>query len=60
MVAYQFYWHDETGKYHPIGVLPERRSDPIRITHESVINWIESVIGDTLDTNSLYFVQIEV
>ena len=60
MVAYQFYWHDETGKYHLIGVLPERRSDPIRITRESVLNWAEIVIGDTLDTNSLYFVQIEV
>ena len=60
MVAYQFYWHDEAGKYHLIGVLPERRGDPVRITRESVMNWAKDVIGDTLDTNSLYFIQIEV
>lgn len=60
MVAYQFYWHDGAGKYHLIGVLPERRSDPIRITRESVMNWAKGVIGDALDANSLYFIQIEV
>ena len=60
MIAYQFYWHDEAGIYHLIGVLPERRSDPIRITRDSVMNWARGVIGETLDTNSLYFIQIEV
>jgi len=32
----------------------------MRITRESVMNWAKDVIGDTLDTNSLYFIQIEV
>ena len=60
MVAYQFHCHDGAGEYHLIGVLPERRGDPVRITRDSVVNWAKDVIGDTLDTNSLYFIQIEV
>jgi len=59
MTAYEFYLCDETGKFHLIGVLPERRSNLTRITQESVMNWGKSVVGNTLDGNSLYFVQVE-
>jgi hypothetical protein len=60
MVAYEFHWHDETEGSHRIGVLPERRTDPKRITKESVINWVKSVVGDDLEADKLSFTQVEI
>jgi len=59
MVAYQFYWRDETERIHFIGILPERREKPERITSESILNWGWKVIGDRSDLNEIYFVQVE-
>ena len=59
MVAYEFYWRDGTGKEHFIGILPERRKNPERISQESVLNWGWKVIGDRSDVNDIYFVQLE-
>ena len=39
MVAYELYWLNPTGEYQIIGVLPERRKNPMRITKDSVMNW---------------------
>ena len=58
-VAYEFYCHDETGKEHLIGILPERRKNPERITGESILNWASKVIGSHSDVINIYFVQIE-
>ena len=60
MVAYEFYWHDNEGESHFIGILPERRKDPERITRESVLNWGRMAIGGEGDPNRIYVVQIEV
>jgi hypothetical protein len=59
MVVYKLYKHDQAEKPHLIGILPERRKDPERITEESVLNWGKEVIGENSDTNNLYFVQME-
>jgi len=59
MTAYEFYWRDEIGKEHLVGILPERRKNPIRITKESILNWVSMFIGNNLDTNNVYFVQVE-
>ena len=59
MVAYEFYWRDETGKEHFIGILPERRRKPERITKDSVLNWGWKIIGHDSDVNDIYFVQVE-
>ncbi len=59
MVAYEFYWRDEKGKEHFIGILPERRKNPERITKESILNWGWKVIGDNPDVNNIYFVQVQ-
>jgi len=59
MVAYEFYWGDETGEEHFIGILPERRKNPERITKDSILNWGWTVIGDNPDVNNIYFVQVE-
>ena len=39
MVAYEFYWLDPKGGFQIIGVLPERRKNPERITQQSIMNW---------------------
>ncbi len=59
MVAYEFYWRDETGNEHLIGILPERRKDPKRISRESILGWGREAIGYDSDVNDLYFVQVE-
>jgi hypothetical protein len=59
MTAYEFYWCDGTGKFHLIGLLPERRGNLTRITSDSIMNLGRSVVGDTLDANGFYFIQVE-
>jgi len=59
MTAYEFYWCDGTGKFHLIGLVPERRNNLIRITQESVMNCGRSITNSALDKNSLYFIQVE-
>jgi hypothetical protein len=59
MVAYEFYWRDQEGKEHFIGILPERRKNPERITNKSIINWGWQVIGENSDVKNIYFVQVE-
>jgi len=60
MVVYEFYSRYEKGD-ELIGILPERRKDPIRITPESIMNW-GRILGDIagIDPNSIYFIQVEV
>ena len=59
MVAYEFYWRDEIGKEHLVGILPERRKNSMRITKESILKWVSMVIGNNLESNKIYFVQVE-
>lgn len=60
MVAYEFYVKDSIEKFHLLGILPERRKDPLRITYESIMNWEKLIVGDSVDFNNIYFIQIEV
>jgi hypothetical protein len=60
MLAYEFYWFDETERVHFIGILPERRKKPERITQESILNWGWKVIGDNSDVKDIYFVKVDV
>ncbi len=60
MTAYEFYYCDEKGKEHFIGILPERRKNPERITKDSVLNWGRMVIGDNPDVENIYFVTVDV
>ena len=59
MLAYEFYWLDETKKTHLIGILPERRKKPERITKESILNWGKMFIGDNSEIKDIYFVKVE-
>ena len=62
MVAYEFYKSDETDDLQLIGILPERRKDPLRITQESVMKWGKRILAfvDDVDVKNIYFVQIEI
>ena len=43
-----------------LGILPERRRVPERITRESIMNWGRMILGDTLDLSNLSFVQVTI
>jgi hypothetical protein len=49
MVAYEFYWRDEIGRDHFIGLIPERRKKTERITPESISKWVRTFLDDIAD-----------
>lgn len=60
MLSYEFYWKDEGGDVHLIGILPERRRDKDRITNDSIMNWVKKVIGNGNIKNNIYFDQVTI
>lgn len=60
MEAYEFYWLDPNGGYQIIGVLPERRKNPARITQQSIMNWGEKIFGKDLDAKDIFFIQVTI
>ena len=58
MVAYEFYWCNPVKGYELLGVLPERRKNPERITQKSVMGWVKKVFGNKLSTKDIYFIQV--
>jgi hypothetical protein len=63
VIAYEFYrrvpnWEDEDRL---IGILPERRKNPGRITHQSIMNWAKLLVPEKdVIENRVYFNQIDV
>jgi len=60
MVAYEFYCRDENEGFHLIGILPERRKNPKRVTGKSIMNWVKIFLGDYVGIKNIYFVQVEI
>jgi hypothetical protein len=60
MVGYEFYWRDPIKGYQLIGVLPERRKNPKRITKESVLNWGKKYFGNKLNFSDMFFIEVEI
>jgi len=60
MIAYEFYLRDPIKGNELVGVLPERRKDPERITQKSVMNWAENVFGNGLSNKDIYFIQVTI
>ena len=58
MIAYEFYWRDPIKGYQRIGVQPERRKNPTRITQESIFNLARELIGDNADAKDIFFIRI--
>jgi hypothetical protein len=53
MVAYALYWLDETDRTHFIGLLPERRKNPERVTHTSISDFVRTILGNRPDVNHI-------
>jgi hypothetical protein len=60
MVAYEFYWLEPTGGYQIMGVLPERRKNPERVTRKSIMKWGKKIFGKDLDTKDIFFIQVTI
>ena len=60
MVSYKFYWRDPVIGYQLIGMLPERRRNPNRITEESVLNWGKTNFGNNLNPEDMFFLDVEI
>ncbi len=58
MIGYEVYWRDPIKGYQLIGVLPERRSDPKRVTKESVMNWGKIYFAKNLKENYMFLFQV--
>jgi len=58
MIAYAFYWLEEIDKIHFIGLLPERRKNPERITQESISHFVRTILGNKADIDDLFFIEI--
>ena len=58
MKGYELYWRDPIKGYQLIGVLPERRSNPKRITKESVTNWGKIYFSRNLKEDYMFFFQV--
>jgi hypothetical protein len=52
MIAYEIHWR-YMGKDHLIGVLPERRRKPERITLGSIFAWTRTFLHDKSDSISI-------
>jgi len=60
MVAYEFYRRNEIKGNELVGILPERRKDPKRITEESIRNWGKMILGEYVDENDIFFVKVTI
>ena len=58
MVTYEVYSYDKMKGYELIGILPERRKDPKRITEESVLKWGRMLLGGGKEGNNIIFKQM--
>ena len=55
MLPYELYTFNKTIGYELIGVLPERRKNPARITMNSVVNWVKTLSCDNVDSKNIFF-----
>ena len=60
MVAYEFYVRDQEKGDQLIGILPERRKKTERITQESIMNWVNLMVGKAIDSGTVFFIQVSV
>ena len=59
MVVYEFYRRVPGREDRLIGVLPERRKDNERITHQTIMNWAKLLVPEQIFGDKVYFVRVE-
>lgn len=60
MVAYEFYVSDSKGNKTLLGILPEKRRNPKRITQKSILRWGKMCLYDTSDRRSLFYERVAI
>jgi hypothetical protein len=60
MLVYELYIFNKTKGYELIGVLPERRKNPARITNDSVTNWGKMLLDDHVDSKNIFFKPVRI
>ena len=60
VVYYELHVYDQAKGYELVGILPERRRDPKRITKESILKWGRMVLGDGAGRKRVIFKQITI
>ncbi len=58
MKAYEVYAVDKNKNQEFLGLLPERRKNPERITQESVIKWGKMLLGTEANRKGLFIKKI--
>jgi hypothetical protein len=57
MIVYKFYLRNAIKGDILVGVLPERRKNPKRITDESIINWGRKYFGMNAKDEDIFFIK---
>jgi hypothetical protein len=60
MLAYELYIFNKKKGYEFIGVLPERRKSPLRITKASITNLGKTILGDNVDSKNMFFKRVAI
>jgi hypothetical protein len=60
IIAYEFYFHNALNGYQFVGILPERRKDPRRITKRSIKKLGRKITGRTTDSEEVFFTQVTI
>jgi len=60
MIAYEFYIRDPKKGDRLIGILPERRKDSSRITEESIMHWVENILGRSINGEEVYYIKVRI
>ena len=60
MVVYEFYWRDSVEEYELLGILPERRNNPRRITDASVMNWGKMLLCTNRSKKSIFYKKVTI
>ena len=59
MLVYELYAFNKTKGYELIGVVPERRNNPQRVTKESILNWGQKYLGIHLNLGDMYRIGVK-
>lgn len=58
--AYELYCHNHIDRPQLIGILPERRRNLQRITHESIMNWAKNILGSDWNMEKINFIEVTI
>ena len=59
ITAYEFYRRVRNEEDQFFGTLPERRKDPKRITHASIMNWAKIIVPEDIFNDRVYFIRVK-